>query len=282
MPLCEGEQYKVVLAFMTGPLAQGEGRTYNSIWDYFTQVSKESNPTYFVGENLVYMADSQIQGSLRSFLNRYMPTSMELRCAKTFKTDGLCVDDIYFKEAIKDKNIQVMFPEYSFTLKEDNKNGIFMTDPTTGASLCYAKYYINYNFDANYLIGPGPEQWYTITENETMNAKVTEPAKWLHTFYKLFNPFDLSLPGDRSLKTIVQDVLNNGILSGLYMILLVGGYYVSKAIIWVLLYGLISYLWMRAAGRSSIYLLLLVIFILLLLLGKFGSYTDFINMLSGR
>jgi TRAP-type C4-dicarboxylate transport system permease large subunit len=90
----------------------------------------------------------------------------------------------------------------------------------------------------------------------------------------------LSLPTGMTISQIFDNFISQGLLRGFYFIFIILVYYISKILVWVIMYGLISFLWLEMARRGkSIWLLLLAIFLILLIFGMFVSYSNFIHML---
>jgi alpha-tubulin suppressor-like RCC1 family protein len=276
LPLCEDETYTITLAFMNDAMSLQADKTYRSIGDYLYSVAWRNTINRWAGYDIIDINDPLIPGSVKNFVASHLPGA-DFKCTKLFSRDNGCVKDVYFEEMLKDKSIEIIGVN-TFKLSRGQTN-VLTTDENTGESFCYTDFYYKYSYDKNQM-GNVNVDWYNL--KNTNSATILETDKWLGTFYKIFHPFNLSPPFGFTSADILEEFFNKGLMAGMYMVMLVFIYYLSKILIWVLLYGLISYLWLNMAKRGvSIYAILLAIFLVLLILGKFESYDSFIRLLTG-
>ena len=281
MPLCSGDTYNVLVYFIENSLSFNTDRTYSSIADWqFHSAVQTAVPVISAP---VVFTEILLPDTTRRFLEQYAPDGF--RCSEIFNRDNGCAGDS-FLDLMKSAGGVTLLAKNQFTVPNVgdtvNIGDITSVDSNTGEDLCYTDYYYTFKFDPDSLgVVEIDKNWYNISG--AGNMKITDPGKLVDMFYRIFSPFDLSMPLGITIGTIMDALFSDGLWAALRMIVLVLVFYASKILIWVLMYGLISYMWIRMAARGhSIYILLLVIFLILLVLGKFGTYDNFIRMLLGR
>jgi len=272
LPLCEGYTYSVRLYFIDNALSLHSDQSYNSYWDYILSLEEGISPKEFLSYALVDFTDDILPISIKNKLAEIDP-DMEFKCMQTYSRDGSCVHSKYM-DVMAEAGGVVELSHDQFTL--DTKNTEYL-NPVTNKPYCYTDYYVKIPFNYGEVNDFGLK-WYNISTKNS--ATLLEYDKWITTFYVLFDPLNWSLPYGYSINAILNVFSTKGIFGGLYLILLILVFYVSKILVWIMLYGLISYMWIAMAQRgSSIYMVMLAIFLILLILAKFGTYGEFIDML---
>jgi hypothetical protein len=204
-----------------------------------------------------------------------------LRCAKVFQADGNCVQDLFFEKAIERGGGQILGVD-TFEVTKGGNDVVMDKDPVTKQEFCYTDYYHVFTYDTTRLDKMVDwNKWYNMG-GEKEFKKVSDTSAWVDTFYSFFSPLEWGLPEGITLGGVLDVLLKNGLLAAASIMVYVVIYYISKLLVWIILYGLISFMWLKMAQRGvSIYVLLLVIFIILLVLGKFVSYDYFMSLLRG-